>query len=250
VYQHAWASLQIFQEERGMRVKKLWVVGSAFLIVLLAAPGALAQILNPRVTVSGGGSLLRGERTFVVGSETFNTQYVVGGRLKGRLTLDLTKHWSVEGVYGFGANNLQITEQGTTPGQRFYGIREHQVQFNILRFFSVGERAVRPFLITGMGLERFSPTDQAKAAALASNFIASPAPILATNKPSVAFGGGIEAQVTRWFGLRLDVKDRLSAVPRYGLPQTSSGTGGAFFPVDGLAQNIEAEVGIVFYLLR
>ncbi len=233
-----------------MLVKKLWVAGSALLIVFLAVPGTFAQILNPRVTVSGGGSFLRGERTFVVSGETFTTQYAVGGRAKARLTLDLTRHWSVEGVYGFGDNNLRVTEQGTTPGQRSFGIRDHQIQFNILRFFSAGERPVRPFLITGVGLARFIPTDQAKAAALANDFIDGPAQISATNKPSVAFGGGIEVQATRWFGLRLDVKDRISAVPRFGLPQTSSGTGGAFFPVDGLVHNIDGEVGIVFYLLR
>lgn len=232
-----------------MRTKLFRRAGWALLILSVATPAAFGQILNPRVTISGGGSFLRAERTFVLGGQTFNTQFANGGRAKARLTLDLTKHFSIEGVYGFGTSNLQVTATGATLTQRAFGIREHEIQFNILHFFSVGTRRVRPFLTTGVGALRFAPTDQAKARASVNDFISAPALLSSTNQINFAFGGGIEGRFSRWLGLRLDVKDHISAVPRFGVPQTPSGPGGASFPVDGIVHNIQAEAGIVFYLL-
>ena len=232
-----------------MRTKLFICTVWVLLILWVATPTAFGQILNPRVTISGAGSFLRGERSFVLGGETFNTQFANAGRAKARLTLDLTKHFSIEGVYGFGTSNLRVTEQGGTPTQRAFGIRQHEIQFNILHFFSLGTRRVRPFLTTGVGALRFDPTDQAKALAAANDFLDAPAQLSSTNQVHFAIGGGIEGRFSRWLGLRLDVKDHISAIPRFGVPQTTSGPGGASYPVDGIVHNIQAEAGIVFYLL-
>ncbi len=232
-----------------MRTKLFICTVWVLLILSAATPAAFGQILNPRVTISGSSSFLRGERTFVLGGETFNTEFANGGRGKARLTLDLTNHFSIEGVYGFGTSNLRVTELGGTPTTRAFGIRQHEIQFNILHFFSLGTRRLRPFLTTGVGTLRFSPTDQAKASASANEFINEPAQISSTNEVHFAIGGGIEGRFNRWLGVRLDVKDHISAVPRFGVPQTASGPGGASYPVDGIVHNIQAEAGIVFYLL-
>ena len=230
-----------------MRARLIGCAGLALLIVLAALPTASGQILNPRVTISGVGSVVKAERTFVVGGETFMTEFANGGKGKARLTLDLTKHFSVEGVYGFGTNNLRVTEVGAMPSTRAFGIRQHEVEFNFLHFFSLGTSRVRPFLTTGVGLLRFSPTDQAKAQAAAVEFISTTAQISAVNQLNFAFGGGIEGRFSRWLGLRLDANDHISAVPRFGLPQSSST--GASYPVTGIVHNIQAEAGVVFHLL-
>jgi hypothetical protein len=62
------------------------------------------------------------------------------------------------------------------------------------------------------------------------------------------FGAGVEAPLTQQFGLRFDLRDHLSSLPKYGVPQTSSAPGASFYPVDGRAQNIELTIGVVFYL--
>ncbi len=237
------------------RRQKLWSVGCALLVVVTVAPSTYGQILNPRVTLSAGGSFVKASRTFTAptssGPDTpFASRFVDGGTYKARLTLDLTKHFSVEGVYGFGPNNLRITEFQNTPIQRDFEVRQQQFQFNFLHFFTSGrERTLRPFLTSGIGAVRFIPTDEAKAMALA-RFINSGAQIDTTNKLNFNFGGGLEARFSRWLGVRFDVRDQISTVPRFGLPQTPSGSAASYFPINGLVHNIDAGVGIVLYFLR
>ncbi len=230
-----------------MQRQELGSVGCALLVVLTVVPGAFGQILNPRVTVSAGGSFVKGNRTFTAGSDTFSSQFMDGGAYKARLTLDLTNHFSIEGVYGFGPNNLRITQQGATPTQRDFAVRQRHVQFNFLHFFTPRKRAVRPFLTTGIGAVRYIPTDEAKARALATGFINSPAQIQSTNNLSFTLGGGIEGRFSRWLGIRFDVRDQISVMTRFGLPQTPPASGGAAFPVSGLVHNIDVGAGFVFY---
>ena len=148
-----------------------------------------------------------------------------------------------------GRNNQRILELGDTPIERDFGMKLNQVDLNFVHFFAARKSPVRPFLTSGIGSLRFSPTSEASALALSDEFIDEPTQLVSSRKLSVAFGGGIEARFSRWLGLRFDVKDYISAVPRFGVPQTSSGPGGIFFPVDGVLHNIEIGVGIVFFLL-
>jgi hypothetical protein len=232
-----------------MPTRTMWRVCATLGLAFVAAPGVFGQIFNPRVTLSGGSSFVKADRTFVVNGDTFNTQFANGGRAKARLTLDLTKHFSVEGVYGFGTSNLKVTNLGGTPQTTGFGVKEHEVQFNVLQFFTGSGSHLRPFLTTGVGDAHFGPTDAAKVKA-ANQFIGSPAQIAATNNVNLTLGGGFEARARGRIGLRVDVTDHISAVPTFGVPQTSSGTGGAFYPVSGVVHNIQVQAGLVVYLWR
>ena len=216
---------------------------------LFAAPSVFGQILNPRVTVSGGDSMLKADRTFTAGGQTFNTQYADGGRGKARLTLDLTKHFSVEGIYGFGTSNLNVTNTNGNPQTTSFGVKGHEIQLNFLHFFTGSGSHLRPFVTTGVGDALFVPTDLAKQQA-ANQFTNSPAQLASSNNISWTIGGGFEARSRHRIGLRLDVTDHISGVPTFGLPQSSSGQGGAYYPVTGIVHNIQAEAGIVLYLWR
>ena len=232
-----------------MSTRMVWRICAAVGFAILAAPAAFGQILNPRVTLSGGGSIPKADRTFVVNGQTFNTHFADGGRAKARLTLDLTRHFSIEGVYGFGTSNLNVTNTGGTPQTTGFGVKEHELQLNVLQFFTGSGSHLRPFLTTGIGDAHFSPTDAAKTAA-ANQFIGSPAQISSTNNISLTVGGGFEARARGRLGLRVDVTDHISAVPTFGVPQTSSGAGGAFYPVSGVVHNIQVEAGLVLHLWR
>lgn len=221
------------------------VVGTVF----LTAAGSYGQILNPRVTLTAASSSVSAVRNFVVDGDTFKTQYAGGGRGKARLTLDLTKHLSLEGVYGFGTSNLTVTKMTATPQTNAFGVREHELQVNILHFFTGSSSHFRPFLTTGIGDAHFGPTDAAKAKA-AVQFIDDPAQISSTNKVSFTLGGGLEARSSHRIGLRLDLTDHISGIPTYGVPQTAAAPGSAFYPVNGTVHNIQLEAGLVFYLWR
>jgi opacity protein-like surface antigen len=227
--------------------KSLFLAVLAVLLFVGLIPDAVAQG-NPRVTIYGAGAFVRGERTFVVGGDTFRTQFVDGGRLLARASLDLTSHWTVEADYGFGRSNFRVNELSGTPQQRDFGVRVNDISFNLIRFFTSSDSRFRPYLGAGLGWLRYSPTDAAKASAQTNAFIDEPAAIQASNKFSFPVGGGVELRLNRWLGTRIDVRDHINGIPRFGVPQTSSGTGGDFFPVDGIVHNLDLSGGVVFYL--
>ena len=117
-----------------------------------------------------------------------------------------------------------------------------------MRFFTDNESRIRPFFSAGLGAVRFNPTDEAKSAALSGDFLADPTQLTSSIDISSAVGGGLEARLNRWLGLRFDFKNHMSPIPRYGLEESSSGPGGIFFPVSGILHNVEAAAGIVFYV--
>lgn len=232
-----------------MSIRMLRRIASTVPVLLLFAVNAFGVNPNPRISISGSSSVVKGDRTFVVDGDDFSSSFVDGGKVRVRGTLDITKKWSLEATYSHGWNNQRILELGGTPTQRDFGMKLNQVDLNFVHFFASRKSSVRPFLTSGIGSLRFSPTSEAKALALNDEFINDPTQLVSTRKLTVAFGGGIEARFSRWLGLRFDVKDHISTVPRFGVPQTSSGPGGIFFPVDGVLHNIEVGVGIVFFLL-
>lgn len=229
--------------------------GTATIVLALAAlavfaPGARAQG-NPRVTLFGSASWVQAERNFVISGDTFRSNFAKGGKVGARGTLDLTDTWAIEATYAVGTNNLRIAElSGSTVRERAFGVRVHQLTGNSLFFFTVPVVPVRPFVVVGGGLMKYSPTDAAKLFAATREFVDEDALIRATNKPEVNFGFGVEARVINRLGVRVDVRDHITQVPRFGVPKTSSGPGSDFFPVSGITHNVEVSVGVVIYLTR
>jgi len=226
------------------------LLGCTFLVAFAVVPNALAHP-NPRITVLFGGSFLSGERVFVVDGDPFISRFLNGGKFGVRGSLDLTSHWTLEGNYSFGRNDQRITEEsGGILVNRDFGVTVNQVQFNFVRFLTSNESRIRPFFSAGLGMVRFNPTDEAKLLALGGDFIDDPTPLTSSVEVSFTVGGGLEARLNRWLGLRFDLKDHMSAIPRFGLNETSSGPGGIFFPVSGVVHSVEAAGGIVFYFFR
>ena len=82
----------------------------ALLVAAAVVPNALAHP-NPRITVLFGGSFISGERAFDLNGDSFVSQFLNGGKLRLRGSLDLTSHWTLEGNYSFGHNDQRITEE-------------------------------------------------------------------------------------------------------------------------------------------
>ncbi len=224
------------------------LLGCTLLVALVALPNAFANP-NPRVTVLFGGSFLNGERAFDLSGDSFTSKFLKGGKTRLRGSLDLTKHWTLEADYSLGHNDQRITDlSGATPLETDFGVSVGQFHFNLVRFLTSSESRIRPLFSVSLGTSRFNPTDAAKESALNNEFLRDPTQLESSVQLSVAVGGGVEARLSRWLGIRFDVKDYISPVPRFGLNETSSGQGGVFFPVSGLVHNIETEGGIIFYL--
>src|SRR5262249_10946043 len=114
-------------------------------------------------------------------------------------------------------------------------------------YFVDGDEKWRPFGTFGIGVYRFSPTQEGKGVA-AGNFITGPTRISSNTKLGLNFGGGVEGQLDEHIGLRFDLRDHLTGIPRFGLPETPLNPGGAFYPVSGLLNNVELGIGLVFYI--
>ncbi len=221
--------------------KATWAAAATLLFALLLAPDLKAQG-DLRVEAFGGGSVLKGERTFIADGEPFRSSFANGGKFGFRGTLDLTKHWAVEGAYSYGANNLRLADLGEVPPVVLgFGTRVHEVSGNALYFLNETGSRLRPFLTAGIGFARYNPTSEAKTTAAALTFAGEPTVINGTNQPDFNFGAGLEAKLTDHWGARFDLRDHLTGLPTFGVTK-------ALFPVSGTAQNIEYSLGIVFHL--
>src|SRR5262245_55688585 len=118
---------------------------------------------NLRLGMFGGGSFLAANRTFTIDGDIFNTKYESGPRIGFRATGSLTDRISLEGAYSFGRNNLRVTTMRTVPVMRLYGTRTHQLSGNVLYYFSGLGEEWKPFVTAGLGVTRFSPTQEAAA---------------------------------------------------------------------------------------
>jgi hypothetical protein len=228
-----------------MKTKTLFV-SLVVLVLLCATTQAFGQESKQiKVTIFGGGSFLKADRTF--NDSTGNpilTNYANGGKLGFRGTVDLSKHWALEGTYAFGRNNFQATQvSGPGAGTQAFGTRVQQLAGNMLYYVTATDK-VRLFGTAGIGLGRFSPTDAAVAALQTSGTT-----IVPVSKADFNFGGGLETRLSSWLGARFDVRDHLSGIPTYGVPQSPSANG-FYYPVTGRVHNIETTLGLVLYVKK
>jgi hypothetical protein len=220
---------------------------AAILFLLSAAPPVAAQGSNLRFTLFGAGSFLKADRTFPAEGETYHTEFAPGGRAGIRVTLDITGHFSVEGTYAYGTNNFRLSNLSEVPPLvRGFGVSAQQIDGNVLYFFTSPRSRMRPFATFGFGTLRLSPSSEAKAAA-SQDFIAGPATLSSGNKFNINYGFGIEQKLVPYIGMRFDLRDHVLAVPRLGAPPGPGAPGAGFFPVSGLAHDVEVAVGIVIF---
>lgn len=222
----------------------------AILVALAAAPLA-AQELNPRISLFGGGSFQKADRTFPAAGDTFHTAFAPGGVAGARVTLDVIGHLAVEGSYSYGANNLRVTNlDGIPPLVRGFGVRVHHIDGDVLYFLTGRQSSIRPFAAFGFGIARFSPTDAARSIASTQGFITAPATLTSGNKFAFNYGFGVEKKLVSHFGLRFDLRDHITAPPRLGVPPGPPTPGADFYPVTGIVHDLSLTVGIVLYASR
>lgn len=220
-------------------------------LALLFVPGLAAQGTNLRFTLFGGGSFLKADRTFPAEGQTYHTAFASGGRAGIRVNLDITSHLGVEGSYSYGTNNLRVTDlNGVPPLVRGFGVRDQQIDGDVLYFLTASNRRLRPFAAFGVGILRMSPTSKAKTMASTDGFIAGPATLSSGNKFAFNYGFGVEDKLARHFGVRFDLRDYVLAPPRLGVPPGPGSAGSGFYPVTGVVNDVEVTAGIVIYAKR
>jgi outer membrane protein OmpA-like peptidoglycan-associated protein len=62
------------------------------------------------------------------------------------------------------------------------------------------------------------------------------------------YGGGFKYQLSKWFGVRFDVRGLTGIAPRFGLPSGPPTTAGVYIPNSKLLNGIQATGGLTLYL--
>ena len=214
--------------------------------VVLYPTAVAAQDVPFRISVFGGISFLNGERAFLLVDDFFQSEFKNGGTVGLRGTADMADAFAVEGSYSLSTNDLRITERQPRR-ERTYDLNIHRLDGNLHYYFARVDDPFRPFMTAGIGLARFGPSSDAKQLA-GTRFIDEPTRISSSNQFSFNFGSGLEGRVSDLLGWRVDLRDHITGMPRFGVPETPLSPGDVSFPVSGVIHNVGLAFSLVFRL--
>ncbi|MGD0012404.1 MAG: outer membrane beta-barrel protein [Terriglobia bacterium] len=204
-----------------------------------------------RFFIMGGTSSLTDKRTFGEGPNSsipYGSAYAAGGKVIAGVEVAFYKIFGIEASYGFGANNLEITNFNPNPATVLaYGVRNNRFSGDIVGHVPGVWRGIRAYGVVGLEYDLFSPTSSAQTLAKTEGFAFAPSATLASQgKAGFNAGGGIDYNLVSKVDLRLDARYHSFGSPTYGLPQAATSTSAAYFPVGGPAHDIEYSIGLVY----
>ena len=223
-------------------------------VVLLGASAAVLHAQDYRVFVEGGVSTLFDKHYYNVYGASFGSTYRTGNNFTAGGEYPIFKKLSVEGSYSMFRNNLAITNfyNSSTPNEVIgYGVRGQRISIDANAHSSKPIKGVRPYVVFGLDLNRFSPTSEGAALAKSHGFNGVPGTVLKSDdRLGYNFGFGLDFSLTHLLALRVEARDHRLASPDFGLPQSASSGVVGYFPVSGTANNIVYSAGIVIHFGR
>ena len=220
--------------------------------VAICLTATVGEAQNSLVFVTGGGSRLSDARSFEEAFIPYQSTFAAGGGGNVGLELPLKKSniFGVEFSYGFSQNNLELTYENTPtlPVTTSYGLRDNRFSGDIVLHSPSTFRNIRPYFVAGGEYDRFSPTSAAVALANRVGFAYAPvAKLNSQGDGGVNIGGGLDYKVTEKWGVRIDVRYRITSSPTLGLPYGITPSSNAYFPISGDAHTIQYTIGIVYH---
>jgi len=210
-----------------------------------------------RLFIMGADSPLTDQRSFQEGPNGYNTirfgsRYAGGGKGIAGIEVPIYKMFGIEGSYGFGPSNLEITNFNPYPPTVLaYPVRNSRFSGDIVGHVPGSWKGIRAYGVAGVEYDRFSPTSRAQNLAKTEGFALAPSGTLSSQgKPGFNAGAGIDYKVASKFDLRLDARYHTFGSPTYGLPQAATTASAAYFPVGGPAHDIEYSIGLVYRLRK
>src|SRR2546430_17093234 len=94
------------------------------LVVLALFSTSAARAQGVRVFVMGGGSFLEDERFFTRLGDRFRSNYASGGKITFGGEFSLAPGFGFEGSYGYGRNNLRVTDPAASQKHAYRGRRQ------------------------------------------------------------------------------------------------------------------------------
>lgn len=179
------------------RIIQLLAVAAALAVF---ATTAMAQVENPsQITIQG---------TALVGKDTTNDGTLHNPTKSGGFLLGYSYQFNpwigVEGNYGYTRNTQNyLGSFGTSSIQADF----HELTGSFVAHIPVSASKVRPYALGGAGALIFDPTDK---------FVVNGAARQA--KAAFVYGGGVNFDVARNFGIRTEYRGLLFKVPDFTVP--------------------------------
>jgi len=175
-----------------------------------------------------------------VGSRDVTLRFAPGYLVGGRITQNLGDHFGAELDYSLA--NQPAEFRNLTPTLQLVHLdnRVHNITYTVLFYGMKRKSRIRPYAILGPGLslyEPFGPSENV-AEALGLNLV---------NRWKVAgiVGGGVKYRVFEQLGFRFDVRDHITEVPDFGLPDVGTLQTPGFRP-DGQLHNWQFSTGFFY----
>ncbi|MDA2923829.1 hypothetical protein MYX65_04080 [Acidobacteria bacterium AH-259-L09] len=162
-----------------------------------------------------------------------------------RIAEYLGEHFAGEFEYAFANQPMSLTSAPLGLPRLDLDHKIHKFTYTALIYPMDRQRRVHPFLAIGAGASYYQISDDSKRRASQQG-------VELDNELKFAFsyGGGIKVQVERHWGLRFDVRNRVTSVPDFDLPPEApllpDGTVGTGFRPDGILNNWQVSAGFIF----
>ena len=176
------------------------------------------------------------------GSSLVSLDYDAGYSLGFGVIENLGEKFGAEMRYGIGSLPLgagNLTAESPAPEQAHY---VHGIVYSLLVYPQGWKRGrFVPYAVAGIGASLFQPSDDSEAPVQGVSL---------KNRWKLAgeMGAGVKLHLDRPWGLRFEVRDRITGVPGYGLPRTASpGEGaGLALPASGRLHHWQFHVGLTY----
>ncbi len=175
------------------------------------------------------------------GSALVSLDYNAGYSLGFGVIENLGERFGAEMRYGIGSLPLgggNLTAE--PPPERAHYV--HGLVYSLL-FYPQGWKRGRlvPYAVAGIGASRFQPSNDPESLAQSLS-------LKSRWKLAGEMGAGVKLHLDPPWGLRFEVRDRITGVPGYGLPRTASqGEGaGSALPASGKLHHWQLHVGLSY----
>jgi outer membrane protein W len=177
-------------------------------------------------------------------SRTVNVHWAPAWVVGARVTQNLGEHASADLEYSFADQDVTLTN--LSPDIPSFHITQavHDMSYNISYLPLPRSKRLRPYALGGAGAVLFWIPGFSSRDAKALNFN-----LRSSWEFLVNAGGGVRYLVRDQFALNLDVKDRISRLPSYGIPLSANVVDGVFQPGvsrHGILNNWQISFGFTY----
>jgi opacity protein-like surface antigen len=227
------------------------------LVTLILAEGQIsAQLLQPpahrewEISVFGGVASA-GDTSSLTPVEATSSGRIVGleyksGYLLGvRITQNLGQNLGAELDYNFANQPGAFVDLTPSVSRLDLHHNTHSLVYSLLYYPLDRSSRLRPFATLGGGASLFNVSGDSKEKAASEGIALSD-----SWKFAFSFGGGVKYLLVGPLGVRFDIRDQITGVPDYGLPNTAplvmgENPGAAFRP-DGKLHNWLVNLGLSY----